>query len=102
MESWVEGGGRRRLRATDCDNRDVAMELEGEHEGVELIGDGDGGKAETGEGGVLKVGAGVGEEDEGHCWWFGVLGRGGDERGRWVRDKASENEVLRELHPSNG
>lgn len=41
---------------------------------MELFGEGDGGQAEAGEGGVLEVRAGVGEEDEGHCF---VLGAGG-------------------------
>jgi len=35
---------------------------------------GEGGEAEAGEGGVLEVGAGVGEEDEGHGGVFGGCG----------------------------
>lgn len=36
----------------------------------------DGGEAEAGEGGVLEVGAEVGEEDEGHAWRVVGLGEG--------------------------
>ena len=42
------------------------MFLELEEEVVELGRGGEGGEAEAGFGGVLEVGAGVGEEDEGH------------------------------------
>ncbi len=44
---------------------------------MQLGGGGEGGEAEAGLGGVLEVGAGVGEEDEGH----GFLGVGLVERG---------------------
>jgi len=42
---------------------------------------GEGGQAEAGEGGVLEVRAGVGEEDEGHGWWeFGLCAMAGRRR----------------------
>ncbi len=46
--------------------REVAGFLDLQHQGVEESCGGEGGQAEAGEGGVLEVGAGVGEEDERH------------------------------------
>ena len=40
---------------------------------MEHFGGGEGGEAEGDAGGVLEVGAGVGEEDEGHCLFL-ILG----------------------------
>lgn len=57
----------------DGDIGDVAGSLEGEEEGVQHCCAGDRGQAEAGAGGVLEVGAGVGEEDEGHG--VGAVGR---------------------------
>ena len=58
--------GRRGHGAADGDGGDVAAALELEHQGVVEGGAGDGGEAEAGLGGVLEVGAAVGEVDEGH------------------------------------
>lgn len=54
------------LRAGASDGGEEAGVLEGEGEGEDEVGRGDGGEAEAGFGGVLEVGADVGEVDEGH------------------------------------
>ena len=63
---WCESGGRRGRRTAEGDGVNVAVFLELEEEVVELGCGGEGGEAEAGFGGVLEVGASVGEEDEGH------------------------------------
>lgn len=59
------------------DGVDVAAFLQLQEEGVQLVCGGEGGEAEAGLGGVLEVGAGVREEDEGHCFFCG-FGCGGE------------------------
>ena len=77
----------------DGDGGNVPGALELEHQGVVEGGAGDGGEAEAGLGGVLEVGAAVGEVDEGHScgggFWCGGWdgGRRGGEVARvgWLR-----------------
>lgn len=61
-----ESGRGWRRGTTEGDGVYVAVFLELEEEVVELGCGGEGGEAEAGFGGVLEVGAGVGEEDKGH------------------------------------
>ena len=51
----------------------VSVALETQHQGMEHFCGREGGEAEGDAGGVLEVGAGVGEEDEGHCLFL-ILG----------------------------
>lgn len=75
VEDGVEMRRGRGHGPADGDGGNVPGALELEHQGVVEGGAGDGGEAEAGLGGVLEVGAAVGEVDEGH---FGewVDGRG--------------------------